>query len=103
MWSKIRFELLWSQGQAIGRIKEKYTSCIGSLEGDASSAPVFPARQRGIVCGNGAGLRLAKMGRHGGRPSEKCHTERKAIAPFENLGGRCSVGAHFSRATARPC
>jgi hypothetical protein len=62
MWSKIRFELLWSQGQAIGRIKEKYTSCIGSLEGDAPSAPIFPARQRGIVNQDGGAAAPRKNG-----------------------------------------
>ena len=39
------------------------------LEGDAPSAPTFPARQRGFIGGMGAGLRPAEVGRHGGRPS----------------------------------
>ena len=39
------------------------------LEGGAPSAPIFPARQRGFVGDMGAGLRPAKIGRHGGRPS----------------------------------
>ncbi len=34
---------------------------------------------------------------------QKCTiAERGATAPFENLGGRCSVGAHIFRAPARP-
>ena len=41
-----------------------------TLEGDAPSAPIFPARQRGFVGRNGAGPRPAKIGRHGGRPSK---------------------------------
>ena len=40
------------------------------LEGDAPSAPIFPARQRGLVSLMGAGLRPARVGRHGGRPSK---------------------------------
>ena len=124
------------------------------LEGDAPSAPIFPARQRGIVRRMGAGLRPARVGRHGGRPSsfitsaarerpsklwramlrrrpffprasaalsagwgrgcaprESDDTEvvppvssraRRGSAP-RNSGGRCSVGAHFSRAPARLC
>ena len=40
------------------------------LEGDAPSAPIFPARQRGFIGGMGAGPRPAKIGRHGGPPSK---------------------------------
>ena len=42
-----------------------------TLEGDAPSAPIFPACQRGLVGWMGAGLRPAKVGRHGGRPSSE--------------------------------
>ena len=42
-----------------------------TLEGDAPSVPIFPARQRGLVSRMGAGLRHAKVGRHGGRPSNE--------------------------------
>ena len=41
-----------------------------NLEGDAPSAPIIPARQRGFVGRMGAGLRPARVGRHGGRPSK---------------------------------
>ena len=40
------------------------------LEGDAPSAPIFLARQRGLVGRMEAGLRPAEVGRHGGRPSK---------------------------------
>ena len=72
------------------------------LEGDAPSAPIFPARQRGLLGWMGAGLRPAEVGRHGGHPSSfttSAARERLSKSP----GGRCSVGAHFPRATARPC
>ena len=64
--------------------------------------PIFPARQRGLVAWMGAGLRTAEVGRHGGRPSSftTCAARQRPAKP---LGGRCCVGAHFSRATARPC
>ena len=39
------------------------------LEGDAPSVPTSPARQRGFFSRMGAGLRPAKIGRHGGHPS----------------------------------
>ena len=52
------------------------------LEGDAPSAPIFPARQRGLVRRMGAGLRPAKIGRHGGRPSKATHRRlRSASSP----------------------
>ena len=72
------------------------------LEGDAPSAPTFPARQRGFVGDMGAGLRPAEVGRHGGRPSS-FDTSAARQRPAKSLGGRCSVGAHFSRAPARLC
>ncbi len=74
---------------------------IENLEGDAPSAPIFPARQRGFVGRNEAGLRPAKVGRHGGRPSNIPRTRRGSA--YRKPGGRCSVGAHFSRAPARLC
>ena len=49
----------------------------------------------------GAGLRPAEVGRHGGRPSSFT-TNAARQRPAKSLGGRCSVGAHFSRAPARP-
>ena len=74
---------------------------IENLEGDAPSAPIFPARQRGFVGRNEAGLRPARVGRHGGRPSNIPRTRRGSA--YRKPGGRCSVSAHFSRAPARPC
>jgi len=62
-----------------------------SLEGDAPSAPIFPARQRGLVCTNGAGLRLAKIGRHGGRPSNFCFLHllnMRELAHMDTVGRR---------------
>ena len=41
------------------------------MEGAAPSAPWFAARKRDLVDRNGAGLRSAKVGRHGGHPSTK--------------------------------
>ena len=72
------------------------------LEGDAPSVPTSPARQRGFFSRMGAGLRPAKIGRHGGHPSSFI-TNAARERPSKTLGGRCSVGAHFSRAPARPC
>ena len=72
------------------------------LEGDAPSAPTSPARQRGFIGGMGAGLRPAEVGRHGGRPSSFV-TSAARERPAKSPGGRCSVGAHFSRAPARLC
>ena len=57
------------------------------LEGDAPSAPIFAARQRGLVDRNGAGLRHAKIERHGGRPSEKFPTEAAREHPSKPLEG----------------
>ena len=72
------------------------------VEGRCSVGAHFPARQRGLVGRMKAGLRPAEVGRHGGRPSSFI-TSAARQRPSKSLGGRCSVGAHFSRVTARPC
>jgi len=63
-------------GRHGGRPSEKFPTDAARerlskpLEGGAPSAPIFPARQRGLVSRMGAGLRSARIGRHGGRPSK---------------------------------
>ena len=62
-----------------------------SLEGDALSAPIFPAHQRGLVCTNGAGLRPERIGRHGGRPSNFCFLHllsMRELARMDTVGRR---------------
>jgi hypothetical protein len=61
----------------------------------------FPRAGADLVDRNGAGLRPAKIGRHGGRPSNILRTRRGSA--YRKPGGRCSVSAHFSRAQARLC
>jgi hypothetical protein len=46
----------------------------------------FPARQRGLVGRMGAGLRPAKVGRHGGRPSKKLLTSTFILQTFPRGG-----------------
>ena len=63
--------------------------------------PLFPRASAAFVTdGGGAAPRESRTTR---RSSLQCQHERGAEAPIENLGGRCSVGAHFSRAPARLC
>ena len=62
--------------------------------------PFFPRASVALSDGMGAGLRPAEVGRHGGRPSSFI-TSAARQRPAKSLGGRCSVGAHFSRAPAR--
>jgi len=59
-----------------------------------SRAPAWPCQ----ADGGGAAPRESRTTR---RSSLQFYHERGAEAPLETLGGRCSVGAHFSRAPAR--
>jgi len=72
-----------------------------TLEGDALSAPIFPARLRGLVLRNGAGLRPARIERHGGRPSRNL-MERSAEAPSKTLEGS-ALSAPMCHVQATPC
>jgi len=60
---------------------------------------MFPARQRGLVDRNGAGLRLVRIGRHGGRPSEKFPTDAAREPPSKSLEGAAPSAPIFP---ARP-
>ena len=73
---------------------------IENLEGDALSAPTFPARLRDIVLRNEAGRCPTRIRGRGDRPSKRCLMEGGARAPIKKLGKRCSVGAHLSRTRA---
>ena len=62
-----------------------------SLEGDAQSVPIFPAHQRGPICGNEEGLCPARIGRHGGRPSNFCFLpllNMRELAHMDSIGRR---------------
>jgi hypothetical protein len=52
------------------------------LEGGGPSAPTLPARKRGPLWRNGAGLRPTRIGRHRGRPSKVCDTGLAAFRPL---------------------
>lgn len=49
------------------------------LEGRPPCRPIIPARLRGLVCRKGAGLRPARMGRHGSRPSKVADSDLPAL------------------------
>ena len=61
---------------------------------------VFRAQARTLLIGMGRGFAPRESDDTAVVPP--IYHERGAEAPIENLGGRCSVGAHFSRAPARP-
>ena len=62
---------------------------------------LFPRASAAFVTDGGAAA--PRESRTTRRSSLQFQHERGAEAPIENLGGRCSVGAHFSRAPARLC